>query len=82
MEIQCCKCAKARHEDGWRWTEGFTDGPVSYSYCPECLDEFRYEAGLRRRRKSRARVRRSIGLMLAEALRRNKPPLRAESAKR
>jgi hypothetical protein len=26
----------------------FTDGPVSYSYCPECLDEFRYEAGLRR----------------------------------
>ncbi len=49
MEIQCCKCAKARHEDGWRWTEGFTGGPVSYSYCPECLDEFRYEAGLRRR---------------------------------
>ncbi len=49
MEIQCCKCAKARHEDGWRWTEGFTDGPISYSYCPECLDEFRYEAGLRPR---------------------------------
>jgi len=48
MEIQCCKCAKARHEDGWRWTEGFTDGPISYSYCPECLDEFRYESGLRR----------------------------------
>ena len=48
MEIQCCKCAKARHEDGWRWTEGFTDGPKSYSYCPECLEEFRYEAGLGR----------------------------------
>ena len=49
MEIQCCMCAKARHEDGWRWTDGFTEGPKSYSYCPECLDEFRHEAGLRRR---------------------------------
>jgi hypothetical protein len=46
MEIQCCKCAKSRHKDGWRWTDGFTDGPKSYSYCPECLDEFRSEVGL------------------------------------
>lgn len=48
MEVHCCKCAKSRDEHGWRWMDRFTDGPVSYSYCPECLDEFRYEAGLRR----------------------------------
>jgi hypothetical protein len=46
MEIQCCKCTKTRRENEWRWTEEFTDDAVSYSYCPECLDEFRYEAGL------------------------------------
>ena len=48
MEIQCCKCAKVRHDNEWQWPEGFTDGPVSYSYCPECLDEFRCENARRR----------------------------------
>lgn len=62
MEIQCCKCAKARDEHGWRWMDRFTDGPVSYSYCPECLDEFRYEAGL-----GRASLPESTPLLLAVA---------------
>jgi len=49
MDVHCCKCMKRREDDGWRWTDGFTDRPVSYSYCPECLEEFRNEAGYARR---------------------------------
>lgn len=49
MEVQCCKCAKVRHEDEWNWTGEFSERAISYSYCPECLEEFRCEAGLSRR---------------------------------
>jgi len=47
MDVQCCKCARVRHEDEWCWTEP-TEKAISYSYCPECLEEFRDEAGLSR----------------------------------
>jgi hypothetical protein len=49
MEIQCCKCHRVREKDGWDWTDGVTKRPISFSYCPECLREFRHEAGLSRR---------------------------------
>ncbi len=49
MDVQCCKCMKVRDEDGWNWAMELTSRPVSFSYCPECLDEFRDEAGFTRR---------------------------------
>jgi hypothetical protein len=36
---------KRRNEHGWNWVNEITNKPVSYSYCPECLEEFRGEAG-------------------------------------
>jgi hypothetical protein len=56
MEVQCCKCSKIRDERGWRWTDEFADNRVSYSYCPECLEEFRCEAGLARAMRPRVTV--------------------------
>lgn len=53
MDVQCCKCARVRHEGEWCWTE-FVEKPISYSYCPECLEEFRGEAGLTRRDRARS----------------------------
>ena len=49
MEIQCCKCHRVRQESGWDWTVGLSERRISFSYCPECLREFRHEAGLVRR---------------------------------
>jgi uncharacterized protein YlaI len=54
MDVQCCKCAKVRHEDEWCWTAELSERPISYSYCPECLDEFRGEAGLSRRDRAQS----------------------------
>ncbi len=62
MEIQCCKCHRIREKDSWNWTDGVSARPISYSYCPECLREFRQEAGLSRRDRS---PRASIPLALA-----------------
>lgn len=45
MDVQCCKCMRRRDEHGWNRVDDFTNKPVSYSYCPECLEEFRHEAG-------------------------------------
>lgn len=53
MDVQCCKCARVRHEDEWCWTES-AEKPISYSYCPECLEEFRGEAGLARRDRAQS----------------------------
>jgi hypothetical protein len=36
---------KYRDEHGWNWVNELNGNPVSYSYCPECLAEFRDEAG-------------------------------------
>ncbi len=52
MDVQCCKCMKTRDEHGWRWSDEFTNRPVSYSYCPECLEEFRSESGFTPRRRT------------------------------
>lgn len=48
MDVQCCKCMKVRDEKGWNWANELTSRPVSYSYCPECLEEFRHDAGFAR----------------------------------
>ena len=45
MDVQCCKCMRHRDEHGWNWVNEFNNKPVSYSYCPECLEEFRDESG-------------------------------------
>jgi hypothetical protein len=39
---------KVRDEKGWNWANELTSRPVSYSYCPECLEEFRHDAGFAR----------------------------------
>ena len=49
MEIQCCKCHRVRQEGGWDWSVALSERRISFSYCPECLREFRREAGLSRR---------------------------------
>lgn len=53
MDVQCCKCARVRHEDEWCWIES-TEKAISYSYCPECLEEFRDEAGLSRQDRAQS----------------------------
>ncbi len=43
MTIQCCRCKKVQRDGDWASPMDDSDGFVSHSYCPVCLEVSRLE---------------------------------------